>query len=523
MRASTTSRPRYILPETIDKTSILNTLEEHFSVEEGDSVKETVTLIDSFEWGFHKNNLIAFRYDNNDIKIWRADELFDPDQVFLIQNDNPQARFWWDFKTSPERSLLKKALDLRGLMTVAEGVLSIEDYSLQDDNGKILVFFKLISFYGDVSTDAPLLLQVKLTPVTGYGKEYDQAAEILESMGGFKPALNPVNSLLGAIGVVPEPYTVKPDLSIHPLMPARAAANSIISQLIEKQRLTEQGIIADIDTEFLHHFRVALRMTRAVIAQLKEVYPEQDVLSLKQRFGDLGRETNHLRDLDVFILDKPRYLTLLPDSLSDGLLPMFDDFEKERENEVKRIATWLSSDAYKNDMDELETLFNKGYPARETAWSERPSIDLAVTKIMKRYRKIQKAAIQITNDTPDESIHSIRIDCKKLRYLLYFFGSLFDEKQLKQAGKQLKRLQDKLGIFNDLTVQGKYLETYLYEIEHSEKQDIYLIAALGGLIATLYRMQKLERDNCINELHIFSANKNRRLFTHAFSGKGLAE
>mgnify|MGYP001827177200 FL=1 len=304
-------------------------------------------------------------------------------------------------------------------------------------------------------------------------------------------------------------------------MPARAAANSIISQMIEKQRLTEQGIIDDVDTEFLHHFRVALRMTRAAVAQLKEVYPEHDVLMLKERFGKLGRETNHLRDLDVFILDKPRYLTLLPESLSDGLLPMFDDFEQDRENEVKRIAAWLSGDAYKQEMEELENLFKKGYSAGETEWSERPSIELAINKITKRYRKIQKAALKINNDTPDSAIHSIRIDGKKLRYLLYFFGGLFDQKKIKRAGKQLKRLQDKLGLFNDLTVQRAYLEAYLDEIEHKESKDINLIAALGGLIATLYRMQKTERENCINELHVFSNEKNTHLFTEAFAAEGL--
>ena len=317
-------------------------------------MNENVSLVDSFEWGFYQNDLIAFRYENNDIAVWHADDLFDPDQASLIHSDNPQARFWSDFEATPERTLLEKILGLRALLTMSEGVLTIDEYNLQDDNGKTLVFCQLVCFHRAASGDVPLLSQVKLEPVTGYNEEYEQAAELLEKMGGFEPRLNPVDSLLSAIGVTPDPYSVKPDLAIEASMPARTAANSIISQMIEKQRLTEQGVIDDIDTEFLHHFRVALRMTRAAVAQLKEVYPDHDVLMLKERFGNLGRETNHLRDLDVFIMDKPRYLTLLPESLSDGLLPMFDDFEKDREQEVKRIAAWLSSAAYKNEMEELE-------------------------------------------------------------------------------------------------------------------------------------------------------------------------
>jgi CHAD domain-containing protein len=523
MKDSKTACSRYILPEKMPRKHILNMLKKCFTIKSTDSVNEKVALVDSFEWGFYENDLIAFRLENNDIKIWHTDELFDLDQVLLIQNDNPQTKFWWDFKATPERTLMEKILDLRALLTMSEGVVKIENYNLQDDNGKTLVFFQLIAFYRTTSARIPLLRQVSLTQVTGYNKEYMQARQLLEELGGFTPSLNPVDSLLGAIGVTPDPYTVKPDLAIEASMPARVAANSIISQLLEKQRLTEQGVIDDIDTEFLHHFRVSLRMTRAAIVQLKEVYPEQDLLMLKERFGKLGRETNHLRDLDVFILDKPRYLNLLPDSLSAGLLPMFDDFETDRVNEVKRIAKWLSSAAYKKEILELQTLFEKGYPACETQWSERPVVELATSKIMKRFKKIQKAALKISNDTPDEAIHSIRIDCKKLRYLLYFFNGLFDKKQLKLAAQQLKRLQDKLGIFNDLTVQGKYLETYLDQIEHKQKIDIFLIAALGGLIAVLHRMQKRERDNCINELHVFSDEKNLQIFTRVFVAKGLEE
>ena len=141
---------------------------------------------------------------------------------------------------------------------------------------------------------------------------------------------------------------------------------------------------------------------------------------------------------------------------------------------------------------------------------------MAVNKIQKRYKKIQKAAAKITPDTPDENIHSIRIDCKKLRYLLYFFGNLFNKKQVKIAGKHLKSLQDTLGIFNDLSVQGEFLEGYLDKIEHKAKKDVLLIASLGGLIATLNTLQKQERENCIRELAIFSNKENRSLFQETF-------
>lgn len=523
MKQSKAASARYILSAKMSKNHILSTLKKYFMVKATAGVSEKLSLVDSFSWGFYTNDLLAFRDADNNIKIWPADDLFDPDQALTVHADSPQAKFWWDYKATPERTLLKKILDLRALQTLAEGVLKIDNFNLQHEDGKTVVFFQLISFFRTASARIPLLRQAKLTALTGYQNEYQQTVELIEEQGGFVSNLNPVDSFLGAVGVIPNPYSVKPDLTIEAAMPARAVVNAIISQMIEKQRLTEQGILEDIDTEFLHHFRVSIRINRAAVAQLKEVYPEQDVLMLKERFGNLGKETNLLRDLDVFILDKSRYLSLLPKSLADGLLPMFDDFETDRANELKRISRWLSGDAYKKEINELQALFSKGYPAGETLWSERPAIELAVNKLKKRYKKIQKAALKITGDTPDAAIHSIRIDCKKLRYLLNFFGSLFDKKQLKLVEKQLKQLQNTLGIFNDLSVQQDFLENYLEKIEHKKTKDIYLIASLGGLIAILYQMHQLERKKCINELHIFSAEKNRQLFTQTFTVQGIAE
>lgn len=508
---------RHNVPVAITRKQLIDGLSERFTPKTSDSSSDNVTLVDTFEWGLYSNGLIGFRLPGKELLLCGGDDPFDTDLASRIETDKPKARFWWEFKASPERDQLENRLGLRALLPLSDGVLKNENAALEDEQGKSLVFFQITSFYRSPSARKPLFRQIKLTPVTGYIEEYQQAAELLRELGCFEPTLPPIASFLGAIGIKPEPYTVKPELSITPSMPSRAAANAIISQMIEKQRLTEHGVINDIDTEFMHHFRVALRMTRAALAQLKEVYPEQDVVSLKERFGKLGRETNHLRDLDVFILDKQRYLGLLPDSLASGLLPMFDDFEKERTLEVKRVAKWLRSAVYKKEIRELQALFEKGYPACETEWSEKPSIELAVNKIMKRYKKIRKAALTITPDTPDDDIHSLRIECKKLRYLLYFFGGLFAGKQPKRAGKQLKRLQDSLGIFNDLSVQQHYLETYLDEIEHKAKKDIYLIAALGGLISTLHRMQIASREKSIHELHIFSSSANRQLFNQAFA------
>lgn len=516
MKTSTINESRYLLPDNLTRKLFLETLNHSFSVKPIDVKSEKFAFLETFDWGLYSNKMTAVRHEDQSISLWHENALFDDESALDITDISARSKFWWDFPDSEAKDRLKPILNLRALYPIFKGILKIEQLNLYNDEGKILVFGQLISIYTPEQPRSPIIRQLVITPVTGYKKEYELASQLIGELGGFKPTLKPLDSLLGGLGMAPKPYTVKPQITLPAMMPARAAVSSIISIMIEKQRLTEQGIIKDIDSEFLHHFRVAIRMVRAAIVQLKEVFPPQDVINLKQRFGDLARETNQLRDLDVFILDKKRYMNLLPESMRDDLLPMFDDFEKNRQVEAKRISRWIASRAYRQEMDELEALFSHGYSAVETAWSEKPNIDLAVNKLHKTYKKIYKAAIKIDNDTPDEKIHNIRIDCKKLRYLLYFFGDEFNTKKVKIFSKHLKSLQDKLGVFNDLTVQGEFLRNYLVQMEHKPHKDIMLIASLGGLISTLYIMQVQERDNCINELAMFSNDSNRQLFSETF-------
>lgn len=526
MKTSETNYTRHLLPASMAKKHFLDTFKQSFTVKEVLNTSENFTLLDSFDWGLYNSGYIAIRVPDNRMIFWSQNDLLDPELSQIIENSSAKSKFWWDFfapetdkaetSNSNIKKILKKALKLRALSPVYKGILKTQQFNLQDDEGKVLVFCQLVSIHAENSPRMPIIRQARLIPVTGYNNEHDKAIQLIQDLGGFVPTLEPLDSLMNALGITPQPYTIKPNFPMPAETPARQAISSIISIMLDKQRITEPGIIKDIDTEFLHHFRVALRMVRAAVAQLKVAFPEQDVIILKERFGTLARNTNHLRDIDVFILEKERYMNLLPESLRHGLLPMFDDFEKDRSTEVKRVAKWLSGKAYKQEINKLQALFVNGYTAVETEWSQKPSIELAVKKIQKRYKVIQKAASTISHDTPDDDIHSIRIDCKKLRYLLYFFGELFDKKQVKVAALHLKSLQDRLGTFNDLSVQGKFLEQYLYDIEHKANKDILLIASLGGLISTLHALQIQEREHCIKELAIFSNKQNRILFKNTF-------
>lgn len=67
----------------------------------------------------------------------------------------------------------------------------------------------------------------------------------------------------------------------------------------------------------------------------------------------------------------------------------------------------------------------------------------------------------ITPEIGDEQVHKLRIECKKLRYMLEFFGSLLPRRLCRSLRKSVKYLQDILGEFSDCSVQQVFFRHYL--------------------------------------------------------------
>ena len=103
---------------------------------------------------------------------------------------------------------------------------------------------------------------------------------------------------------------------------------------------------------------------------------------------------------------------------------------------------------------------------------------------MEKIQKGNQIGTSITPSSPDVLLHKLRIECKKLRYLLEFFSSLFAQKEINYLIKQLKILQDNLGDLNDLSVQQDTLRKYV-ETDSNKRT----LLALGILIGKLNARQ----------------------------------
>ena len=148
--------------------------------------------------------------------------------------------------------------------------------------------------------------------------------------------------------------------------------------------------------------------------------------------------------------------------------------------------------------------------------------DLACQVIWKRNRKVLGFGKKILKTSSDELLHKLRIEGKKLRYLLEFFNSLFPEKKMKFLITKLKQLQDNLGEFNDLVIQQSRLKKSAGQMILEGKNLNNTILSLGILIGKLNESQQRIRKEFAATFRIYSASDVQNIFADLFrmSGKG---
>jgi CHAD domain-containing protein len=384
-----------------------------------------------------------------------------------------------------------------------------------DDENKTVVRFRLTSLFPDDKSRLPFFRVCHFVPLRGYESELAKTIAILSSHGVRPIDSGPLMAYFEAFGEVPEVYTTKPSFDLAPALGGREAMRRIIRTQLAIARRNEAGVIESLDTEFLHDYRVALRKIRAVLSQVREVYPPAVTRRLRESFSLLMRKTNRLRDLDVYLLDHDALLALLPESLQPGLEIMFADFRRAAAAEQKSLARHLRSASYRRSIEALERVVAEPDELPASASSEKAIVALVSDRIGQRYRKIRRTHRDLSPSTPDAEVHELRLDCKKLRYLLELFRELYDHNDLDRLIKSLKRLQDCLGDFNDYSVQQEALLAYLREKEAGpESASSDLAMAVGGLIAVLSTKQKQKRDEVAAVLGPFCSKRIRAALDH---------
>ncbi len=470
-------------------------LRRTFSVSAGPALGESREYFDTFDWRLFRAGLQLARVDN---RLLLATF---PGGEQVAQGAWRRAsppRFAGELPGDDLRRLVSSVSDPRALLPVARPRVVSRTIEVRNAAGRMVAGMRLETAMLRRGGRARSLTGLILEAGTGGRSGAAVAAALVRA--GFRPADKTwFEALLRAAACHPADFSPRPQVALAPDTPARTALAAILLHLHGVMRRNEAGIRDDIDTEFLHDYRVALRRTRTALAELKGVLPVETEREFRRRFRSLAEPTGGLRDLDVHLARREQYRRRLPAEFRDGLEAVFVAMASRRARAHAALVAMLQSRGYERLMRDWKRTLGDLAAGRSVGIdAEEPAVELGRRAIRRRYQRLADIATAVEG-LDDDALHRARLSGKKLRYLMEFFQAGLGRRAA-SALPHMEDVQDALGEFNDLGVQLRVFRDALQTLPDDAPDAVRRAAALGGIIALLEARRGKVRRRCERRL-----------------------
>lgn len=506
-------QPRqYSLPGCSDVQSFLEILGPVLKFSRGAPRRVQCQLLDTFDWRLHRAGLLLIAYGGED--GWELELLTPGGQREAMVRVPTLPRLAVELADGALASRMSAICDCRALLTRLATQVHRQPLAVLDQYAKTVVRLELETHESkDLPRALPLGLRVE--PVRGFR---EALASTWRSLAVHRPVPAPAMPImegLQQLGVEPGDYDPRPRRELAPGTPAGEALRAVLRDLLATMRTNESGVREDLDPEFLHDYRVAVRRTRAALGQLKQVLPAAEVSRFRAEFAWLGQTTGPTRDLDVNLLHFDQLAATLPEPLRPHLEPLRARLREDQRREQQKLVTLLDDQRYHRLLGDWEALLTAAeHP--EAPRAAALSIDeIAHQRIWKAYRRVLREAKSLDEDSPDDDFHELRKSCKKLRYLMELFQSLFPTGKIKSLIKVLKGLQENLGDHQDQAVQAAALRERAATLQ-ADPDNLDLLLAMGALVGDLVRRQQRSRDDFAARFRAFNRSEHRQAFRALF-------
>ncbi len=515
MKAGIIRKEAFVVTGDISADKVLKNIDSQYQIGESHLQKINEHFFDTFDWRLYKKGCLLKRRGGTFSLTSTADQ-----RIHFERGFSRKVFFPRELNDGDLRSILQSITDIRALINIFQIKVIRNQFDVlnKDEKTVLRIHVDRAQVVGS-KPESTLPQVIYLEEVRGYEKAFSKVSRMLQKSGLQRLGKgNPLFQLaLVAIDKKPLAYSSKFTITLEQSATVQETVNAICLNLVGAMKKNLGGIIGDIDSEFLHDFRIAIRRTRSLLSQMKKQLPLNIYSYFQDEFRWLGSITGPVRDLDVYLLKREEYQSILPAQLHSGLSEFFIDLERYRKSKLVNMRKDLTSPRYEKILSDWAQFLTNGVD--ESDWPEREKIckPITIKMIGKRYRRLIKDGCQITNQSPDEALHRLRIQGKKLRYLLEFYRSFFNTAEIDFFLKDLKKLQNNLGHFNDISVQQEMLVEFQDELIGSTKRSIVIAAALGGLISHLAEEQMRVRQKFEKTFSRFACGDNKEKFGNILS------
>ena len=316
-------------------------------------------------------------------------------------------------------------------------------------------------------------------------------------------------------GAVAEPPIGKVDRAV----PAGVLLAAALGDFSATMRANLPGLLDDVDTEFLHDFRVAVRQTRSTLKLGRAALPDVMRTRWEPEFKWLGDVTTQVRDLDVYELDLPTMEGWLMAADPADLEPFSRFLRRRRSSERRALVRGLRSARFRRltlEWDEQVTRLAETPEGPDEGHLSAGR--MADRSLSRAYRRVLRGGAAISDDSPATDLHQLRKRCKELRYALEVFAPVIAKGPRKRAVAQLKSLQDVLGRFQDAEIHRQALRGFAGEMM-AEGAPAEAMLAMGELIGHLDADQDRARREFEGAFATFTRPSSQRLVREIGGGR----
>lgn len=234
---------------------------------------------------------------------------------------------------------------------------------------------------------------------------------------------------------------------------AEAGRKAIFDNFIQMLE-HEAGSRVGEDIEEIHKMRVATRRMRSLFNLLSAYYRPKSTRPHVKILKKVARTLGDVRDMDVQIEALGHYVASIPEEDQITFQSSFAYLIVQRSNAHQKLVDLLDSKKYRKFITGLqEFLTTLGDGARQidmsvpTPYQARHVLPVIIHEHLAQVR----AYDTLVKDADEATLHALRIDCKRLRYLVTAFKDVLGSSS-ETFIDELKRLQDHLGAMQDAVI-----------------------------------------------------------------------
>ena len=406
---------------------------------------------------------------------------------------------------SAVRERISSTVGVRALLPLAQVDVRSTPMRLLDDAEKTRVRLRIDQQSLGGASRRALPLRVLITALRGYERDARRCADLLTDVLAQVDALPAATIAMTAAGHVPGQPTA-PALRLDAGAPAAESLAHVLRWHADVIDAVRPGVLDDIDPEYLHEMRTAVRATRSMLDIARDLIANTQTARFAADFAWLGQLTTPVRDLDVYLLELAGQGEVDVAGLDD-LAPLRRLLARRRTRALRTLRIGLRSDPG----ERLSAEWRRALDALSVAYVGGPTTDEIGLRYARRaHRQIVKAAAGLTADSPADELHRLRRRCKRMRYLLQSYESIYDPAPHHDVITRLKKLQDRLGAIQDTDVQLREIAAIAARLSRRPHvTPVRTVLAMGALRDRASLRDSSARSDLARQLRRFCAPSTR--------------